>query len=135
MPISTPHARLFLCAVDVAAGLTALKATAVPINVLSLITTLKTLCLQVPTTNSTQAVMVSGMSQFLSVFTSKLMPASNNNAQLATAAINVLSTMGSAAYSGSYADLSKSFSLDSMLGMVNSFATMLSMARTLGLMS
>ena len=128
--------RLFLtCAVDVAAGLTALKATAVPIDVLSLITTLKTLCLQVPTTNSTQAVMVSGMSQFLSVFTSKLMPASNNNAQLATAAINVLSTMGSAAYSGSYADLSKSFSLDSMLGMVNSFATMMSMAKTLGLMS
>jgi hypothetical protein len=128
--------RLFLtCAVDVAAGLTALKATAVPIDVLSLITTLKTLCLQVPTTNSTQAVMVSEMSQFLSVFTSKLMPASNNNAQLATAAINVLSTMGSAAYSGSYADLSKSFSLDSMLGMVNSFATMLSMAKTLGLMS
>jgi hypothetical protein len=128
--------RLFLtCAVDVAAGLTALKATAVPIDVLSLITTLKTLCLQVPTTNSTQAVMVSGMSQFLSVFTSKLMPASNNNAQLATAAINVLSNMGSAAYSGSYADLSKSFSLDSMLGMVNSFATMMSMAKTLGLMS
>lgn len=127
--------RLFLtCAVDVAAGLTALKATAVPIDVLSLITTLKTLCLQVPTTNSTQAVMVSGMSQFLSVFTSKLMPASNNNAQLATAAINVLSTMGSAAYSGSYADLSKSFSLDSMLGMVNSFATMMSLAKTLGLM-
>jgi hypothetical protein len=123
------------CCCFLAAGLTALKATAVPIDVLSLITTLKSLCLQVPTTNSTQAVMVSGMSQFLSVFTSKLMPASNNNAQLATAAINVLSTMGSAAYSGSYADLSKSFSLDSMLGMVNSFATMMSMAKTLGLMS
>lgn len=88
-----------------------------------------------PTTNSTQAVMVAGMSQFLSVFTSKLMPAAGNNTQLASAAINVLSTMGAAAYSGSYADLTKSFSLDSMLGMVNSFATMMTLAKTLGIMS
>ena len=116
------------------AGLATLKTSAVPIDFLSLITTFKSLCLNVPTTNSSQAVMVSGMSQFLTVFTSKLMPASSNSTALATAAINVLASMGAAAYSGSYADLTKSFSLDSMLGMVNSFATMMTMAKTLGIM-
>jgi uncharacterized protein (DUF4213/DUF364 family) len=115
------------------AGLTALKSSTT-IDPLSLLTTFKSLSTFVPKTNSTQAVMVAGMSQFLTVITTKVMPAGSNNVQLATAAMNVLSSMGTAAFTGSYMDLTKSMSLDSMLGMVQNFGTMMEVVKSLGLM-
>jgi uncharacterized protein (DUF4213/DUF364 family) len=117
-----------------AAGLTALKASAVQIDPVSLLTTFKSLCTFVPNTNSTQAVMVVGMQKFLTIVTDKVMPAASNNTQLATAAFNVLSSMGTAAYSGSYADLTKSLSLDSMLSMVTNFGNMMALVKNFGLL-
>jgi hypothetical protein len=118
----------------VAAGLTALKASAVNIDPISLLTTFKSLCTFVPTSNSTQAVMVAGMQKFLSIVTDKVMPAASNNTQLATAAFNVLSSMGTAAFTGSYADLTKSLSLDSMHSMVTNFGNMMSLVKNLGML-
>jgi hypothetical protein len=106
------------------------------VDPLSLLTTFKDLTKLVPTTNSTQAVMVAGMSQFLTVVTTKFFPASSaaNVTQLATAAMNVLSSMGAAAYSGSYMDLTKSMSLDSMLGLMTNFGTMMTLVKGFQLM-
>jgi hypothetical protein len=115
------------------AGLTALKTGAVAFDPLSLITSFKSLCDFVPNTNSTQAVMVAGMKQFLTVVTTKVVPASNNSTQLAQSVISVMTAMGGAAYTGSYMDLTKTMSLSSMLNVVNSFYTMLSTVKTLGL--
>lgn len=124
-----------MCPFFDAAGLTALKASAVQIDPVSLLTTFKSLCTFVPTgSNSTQAVMVAGMQKFLSIVTDKVMPAASNNTQLATAAFNVLTSMGTAAYSGSYADLTKSISLDSMLSMVTNFGNMMALVKNFGML-
>lgn len=103
---------------------------------MSLLTTFKGLTKFVPATNSTQAVMVAGMGQFLTVVTTKFFPASSsaNVTQLATAAMNVLSSMGAAAYSGSYMDLTKSMSLDSMLAVMTNFGTMMQLVKSFQLM-
>lgn len=97
-------------------------------------TSFKDLSKFVPQTNSTQAVMVAGMSQFLTVITTKVMPAGANNAQLSTALMSLLSSMGTAAYAGSYMDLTKSFSLDSMLQMVTNFGTVMNLVKTMQLL-
>jgi len=110
-----------------------MKTSALAIDPFSLLLSFKKLCDVVPTGNSTQAVMVASMSKFLTVMTSKVMPAASNSTDLSKATFDVLAALGGAAYTGSYMDLSKSFSMSDMLQVVTSFGTVLSVAKSVGL--
>jgi hypothetical protein len=103
------------------------------VDPLSLLTSMSQLCALVPQTNSTEALLVGGMSKFIGVVTGTVLPAAGNNTDVAAAAVNVLGALGVAASSSGF-DLSKSFSLSSMLTVVSSFSSFLSLAKSFKLL-
>jgi hypothetical protein len=118
------------------AGLASYKADmASKLDPLSLITSMSQLCALVPQTNSTDSLLVAGVSKFLNVMTTMVLPAAGNNtAAPAAALVGVLGALGSVATTGAGGfDLSAPFSLSSLLDVVKAFSSLLAVAKLVNL--
>jgi hypothetical protein len=102
---------------------------AAKLDPLSLLVAMKQLCGLVPQTNTTESVLVVGMSKFLTVMVDKVLPGlPANDTAIPAAAVTVLGALGAAATSGGF-DLSKTFSLEGMLSVVTAFGNLLGLMK------